>query len=213
MTQSQERQNPKGEHSENRSDPEAPVFRVIDRRHFLQADAEAFPAPEPERPRYPSFVEELLARMKEMEKRFEEKKQQIDEEIQRARERLESDSRRELERERQKILLPFLEVLDNLERAMAAAQSSSRHDSLLDGVRMIASQLRACLQAQGVEPIELLDSAFDPNLGEAVGIIAVDDPRQDGLVLDEVRTGYRMGEQLMRPAQVRVGRLKQEHPP
>ncbi|PYV43144.1 MAG: nucleotide exchange factor GrpE, partial [Acidobacteria bacterium] len=47
-----------------------------------------------------------------------------------------------------------------------------------------------------------------PNLGEAVGIVEVADQAKDGLVVEEVQRGYRIGEQLVRPAQVRVGKLR-----
>ena len=71
---------------------------------------------------------------------------------------------------------------------------------------MIADLFRARLQALGVEPIAVLDQPFDPNLGQAVGVVAVTEAEQDGLVKEEVLRGYRLGEQILRPAQVLVGK-------
>ena len=187
---------------------EAPEFQVIDKRHFVnpdQIDMESAPA---EKPRYPSFVEELMARTAETERRFQEKKKQIDEEINRTKSRLEADFDRKLELEKQKIVLIFLEVLDNLQRAIDSGSEACSSETLLQGVRMTVDLFRAKLQSVGVEPIQALDQPFDPNLEQAVGTVKVDDSNRDGIVVEEVQSGYSMSGQLLRPAQVRVGRFE-----
>jgi len=195
----------------DRKEQEPAPFQVIDKRHFLDLDKTATGPVQEEKPRYPTFVEELLARAEATEQRFEERKKQMQEEIARTKVRLEADVQRHIEIERQKILLPFLEVLDNLERALDATAQASDIGSFHQGVEMIAGLFRSKLLAHGVEAIPVLNRPFDPNLGQAVGIVAVSDPGQDGVVVDEVQKGYRMGEQLLRPAQVRVGQfLSQE---
>jgi molecular chaperone GrpE len=146
-----------------------------------------------------------LAKVAAAERNLEEKKKLIDQEIVRTRMRLEADSQREVELEKQKMLLPFLDVLDNLERAINAAATGGNVETLLEGVQMTASLLRSKFQALGVEPIPVIDRDFDPNVGQAVGIIEVAEPDRDGMVVDEVLRGYRIGDQLLRPARVRVG--------
>jgi len=193
--------------TDNKADEPA-AFQVIDRRHFLDLDKTQTPATAEEKPRYPSFVEELMGRLAATEKRFEEKKAQMHEEIMRTKARLEGDFQRRIEIERQKILLPFLEVLDSLERALAVASPGGDGENFRQGIELIAGLFRSKLQAEGVEAIPVLNQPFDPNLGQAVAVTSVVDPDQDGIVVDEVRRGYRMGEQLLRPAQVRVGQLK-----
>ena len=185
---------------------EAAAFQVIDRRSFCNPDGVATEGQSvPERPRYPSYVEELLAKVAAAERNLEEKKKLIDEEIVRTKIRLEADSQRRVELEKQKMLLPFLDVLDNLERAIDAAATGGNAHSLLEGVQITASLLRSRFQALGVEPIPVIGQEFDPNVGQAVGIIEVAEPGRDGMVMDEVLRGYRMGDQLLRPAHVRVG--------
>ncbi len=149
-----------------------------------------------------------MARLAETERRFEEKKKQVDEEIAKIRSRLQADYERRIQLQKRDLLLPFLEVLDNLERALDAAQKTDGTERLLEGIVMTASLFRSKLQALGVEAIPVLNQPFDPNLGEAVGIVEVADQAEDGLVIEEVRRGYRMGEQLVRPAQVRIGKLR-----
>jgi molecular chaperone GrpE len=186
-------------------------FRVVDRRHFLDWAKRPVEGKIEESPRYPSFVEELLARVKETERRFEERKQQMNHEIQRSRERIEADFQRSLEIERQKMLLPFLAILDDLQRALRAANRETNPPSLIEGIEMIAGQFELSLRAQGVEALELLNERYDPNLGQAVGVVQTEDPAMDGIVVEEVVRGFRMGEQLLRPAQVRVAQFRGEN--
>jgi molecular chaperone GrpE len=80
-------------------------------------------------------------------------------------------------------------------------------EHLIEGVLLTANLFRSKLQAMGIEPIAALSQPFDPNLEQAVGMIKVVDPSQDGIVLEEVQSGYCLNGQLLRPAQVRVGKL------
>jgi molecular chaperone GrpE len=188
-------------------DGEEPVsFQVLDKRSFCNLDSVATDGQSaPEKPRYPTYVEELLARVAAAERNFEEKKKLIDEEIVRARTRLEADSQRQVELEKQKMLLPFLDVLDNLERAIGAAAERGNVDTLLEGVQITASLMRSKLKALGVEHISVIGQEFDPNVEQAVGVVEVAEPDRDGIVMHEVLPGYRLGDQLLRPARVRVG--------
>ena len=183
-------------------------FQVIDKRKFLDLENVSRETVQEEKPRYPSYVEELMARVAETERKFEERKKQIDEEISRTRSRLESDYGRRLELEKRKFILPFLEVLDNFQRAIDAASQSGTVDHLLQGVRMTAELFRSKLQSVGVEAIQALDQPFDPNLAHAIGTVAVDDASRDGIVVEEIQPGYSMGGELLRPAQVRVGQYE-----
>jgi molecular chaperone GrpE len=182
-------------------------FQVIDKRHFVNLDQIDTASLQEEKPRYPSYVEELMARMAETERKFQEKKKQIDEEIQRTRTRLESDFDRRLETEKQQIVLPFLEILDNLQRALLAASQAGIAAHLLEGVQMTANLFRSKLKSIGVEAIQTAGQPFDPNLEQAVGTVQVENVSRDGMVVEEVQTGYSMNGQLLRPAQVRVGRF------
>ena len=188
-------------------DKEPATFQVVDKRHFLDPEKLGTGGPVEDKPRYPSFVEELMSKMALTERKFEERKSQMQEEIGRTRTRLENEFERRVEAERQKIVLPFLEVLDNLERALASASNSGSEESFLQGVELTVSQFRSKLQLSGVEEIPVLNQPFDPNLGQAVGVVAVADPSQDGVVVEELQKGYKIGGQLLRPAQVRVGRF------
>jgi molecular chaperone GrpE len=181
-------------------------FRVVDKRHFADPNSIPVASLPDEKPRYPSYVEELMARVAETERRFEEKKKWLDEEITRTRARLEMDYERNLALARQGLVLPLLDVLDNLERATAAATQGGNKENLLEGLKLTIDLFKSKLQSLGVEPLAVLGEPFNPNLEQAVGVLEVDDPAKSGVVLEEVLRGYKMEDQLLRPAMVRVGR-------
>jgi molecular chaperone GrpE len=186
-------------------------FRVVDKRHFAQGDAgESVAGAAEEKPRYPTFVEELMARVAETERRFKEKVAHIDQEMARTNARLEADYERKLALAKQHLLLPFLDVLDNLERALRAASVSGGNEDLLEGLKMTIELFIARLRTHAVEPIEVLNQPFDPNLSQAVGVVPVADLAKDGCVVEEVLRGYRIGSALLRPAHVRVGQYQRE---
>lgn len=101
-----------------------------------------------------------------------------------------------------------LGVLDNLKRALeteasveAAESDEFRH--FLSGVDLIYKQLNGVLEALGVKPIVVVGEHFNPHIHEAVVTEATDEFEPD-TVMQEIRTGYRLGDKLIRPALVKV---------
>jgi molecular chaperone GrpE len=185
-----------------------PPFQVVDRRHFANTDGLPAGASAEEKPRYPTYVEELLARVAETQRRFEEMKSEMRQEVERTRARLSADFDRRVQLEKRDLILPLLEVLDNLERALAAPESAPNHDSLRQGIEMTASLFRSKLRSLGVVPIDALNQPFNPHDGQASATVPVSSPELDGIVVDELARGYRLGNEILRPAQVRVGRYR-----
>jgi molecular chaperone GrpE len=93
-----------------------------------------------------------------------------------------------------------LVALDNLERALEHAGDSP----LADGVRLVQRQILDALAAEGLERIEVLGLPFDPNVAEAVATCPAATPEQASTVVAEIRAGYRLGDRIVRPAQVQV---------
>lgn len=176
-------------------------IRVDDRRFWANDEDALDRAPIPEK-KYPSFIEELKSRTELAEQRLKDKVRKLDEENEAFRERLTREMEKRLEREKQKVLLGFLEVVDNLERALLLSADVS---SLKEGLRLNIELFLGQLKAHGVEPIDPIQQPFDPNEAEAVGVVAVDQPDLDQRVVEVVQKGYRLGDQLIRPARVRVG--------
>lgn len=188
------------------SNPEPPGFQVSDRRFWVQDESIVDRATLTE-VKYPSFVEELKARTEAAEQKLRERLEHLDKENAAYRERLERMVEQRVDRVKAELLLDYLEIADNLERALEAASAPEGLSALREGVALNLGLLLKKLRSAGVEPIKTLQVPFDPTHAEAVGIIPVEDPEQDGLVLEELQRGYRLNEQVLRPARVRVGKL------
>jgi molecular chaperone GrpE len=102
---------------------------------------------------------------------------------------------------KRQLVLALLDVMDDFERAFASA--STAPESLLAGLRVIHQRLMDLLQAQGVVPYTSVGEPFDVTRHEAVAAIKTDQA-PSGMVLDELRRGYRWGNEVLRPARVRV---------
>jgi molecular chaperone GrpE len=186
------------------NDKERSRFQVADRRFWVE-DETVFDRAEVPEKRYPTYVEELKSRTELAEKKLQEKVQKLDQDNESFRERLGREMDKRLQRETQAILLGLLEVVDNLERALAAAHEES---SLKEGVRLSVNLFLSKLKALGIEPLDPLHQPFDPHEAEAVGMIEVDDSGLDHHVVEVVEKGFKMGGQLVRPARVRVGQYR-----
>lgn len=102
-------------------------------------------------------------------------------------------------------LTTLLPVLDNLNLAVAASEKDPSLDHLRDGVIGTARSFEQALISVGVEPIASIGEKFDPELHEAVDMVAVD-PDDEGKIMAEYSQGYRFGDKLLRPARVQVGK-------
>jgi molecular chaperone GrpE len=101
------------------------------------------------------------------------------------------------------LLKDLLPVLDNFERALAAAEKTKNFDALVGGVSGTLKQLQAFLKKAGVTPIEALGKEFDPNVHEAIGHTDSDD-YPPNTVAEEVQRGYMMHDRVLRPSLVKV---------
>jgi molecular chaperone GrpE len=105
------------------------------------------------------------------------------------------------------LIRELLPVVDDLERALAAAaaqpSSAPAAEAFLRGVELIHRQVLEVLRRRGVEPIDVVGHDFDPAWHEAVATDPLDG-RRPGEITHEVRRGYRIGHRLVRPAMVKV---------
>ena len=102
---------------------------------------------------------------------------------------------------KRQLVLALLDVMDDFERALAYANTAP--ESILAGARVIHQRLMDLLQAQGVVPYTSAGQPFDPALHDAIEVINTDQAAP-GVVLNELSHGYRWGDEVLRPARVRV---------
>jgi molecular chaperone GrpE len=107
------------------------------------------------------------------------------------------------ERGKADVAAPLLEVLDDLDRTLEAAEGSS-DPGLAKGVSLVAEKLAGALQGVGLERIDTTGVTFDPTQHEAVQQQAAETPRDEPLVTAILRPGYRLGDRVLRAAMVVV---------
>lgn len=186
---------------------EIPV-KIVDRRWWVNQDNEA-PREDTRGSGKPTYVEELERQIAEKDKQIQEylaKYRGAAAEFEEARLRLRREVSKDIERSRRDILAELLEVVDNLDRALDATRQGGSLDALVQGVEMVRRQFLQKLEGFGVKRIESDQQPFDPTLHEAISSVPARSPDQDGLVVGTVRTGYRIGDEVLRPAAVAVAK-------
>ena len=103
-------------------------------------------------------------------------------------------------RAHERLVKELLPVLDDLERALAAAEQHEE-GKLEDGVRLVHRELAAALEREGLAEIET-DGRFDPHVHEA--LLSQPSDAEEGSVLEVDQKGYRLGDRVLRPARVVV---------
>jgi molecular chaperone GrpE len=190
---------------------EVPV-KVVDRRWWAnQENADASTAAATAKPSLkPTYVEELEQKLAEKDTQLQDaiaRYRGAAAEFDESRLRLRREIAKDIERGRREILADLLDVVDNLDRALDAARSSAapdRVDTLLQGVEMVRQQFLAKLEGFGVKRLESAGQKFDPALHEAVSAVPAATPDQDGTIVGVIRHGYRIGDDVLRPAAVAV---------
>ncbi len=104
------------------------------------------------------------------------------------------------------LILSLLPVLDDFERAFGNIMPEMAKMDWAAGIRLIESKLRDTLKTQGLSQIEAVGQPFDPSLHEAV----MRGQGEEGVVVQELRRGYRIHDRVIRPSQVVVGSGEKE---
>ena len=106
----------------------------------------------------------------------------------------------------ERIVKELLPVLDDLERALEAAEHHEEA-KLEDGVKLVHRQLEQLLEKEGLAPVET-DGMFDPHVHEA--LLTQPSQAEEGSVIEVLQKGYRLGDRVLRPARVVVAGPKEE---
>jgi molecular chaperone GrpE len=122
-----------------------------------------------------------------------------------------ANARKRLERERAdahsraaidhaKKVLP---VIDDFDRALSNVPENVEQDTWFEGIQLVNRKIHSILQELRVESIEAVGQPFDPNYHEALSLQEVDGV-ESGIVVEEIQSGFRLGDKVIRPALVNV---------
>ena len=178
-------------------------LKVNDRRWWVKGDS----APAAEEPKLkPAYVEELEGKLAAKDAELQQliaKYRGASDEFDQARARLRKELSKDVERGRRALITSFLEVLDNLDRALEAA-TDRPDDPFVQGVSLVRQQFLATLEGLGVRRLSPLGLPFDPTQQEAVAAVSTNGDSPAGIVVGIIRPGYLIGDEILRPAQVAV---------
>ncbi|HSD49396.1 MAG TPA: nucleotide exchange factor GrpE [Actinomycetota bacterium] len=202
---------------EDREERDRPKVRVVDKRRFRESgpvpEGEKTPSgtpagsgePTPELPpETPADLEQELAQARQEVEEYRDHLQRLQAEFDNFRKRTLKEQTRAVELAAQPAMLRLLEVLDDFDLALVAADQTSDFEKFRKGVELVYAKLVDALKAEGLERIQAEGKPFDPVEHEALMQTGQGDgePR----VAEVFRQGYRLKGTVIRPASVRVER-------
>jgi molecular chaperone GrpE len=166
-------------------------------------------------------IRQLKVRLEALEKELAQEREKATDYMNRAmraqadtsnmRKRLQQDFARVIQDALKSIVYEQLAVLDSFDRAFATLPAEFQHFTWVDGVGMIQSQLYSILYRAGVRAIEAAGKKFNPIEHEAVAYEETSDQPED-TVTAELQRGYKLQDQVLRPALVKIARAPQAAP-
>lgn len=157
----------------------------------------------------PSATDERIA---ELETQLEQARQEAAEnwnkylreraEMENFRKRQERIAADRIQREKKALFQNILGVMDNVERALAYQDTMDRQ-GLQQALRMVLWQMNEVLRSEGLTPVRTVGEVFDPYVHEAIEVVENSD-QPEGMVVEEVLKGYKLGDETLRPARVKV---------
>ncbi len=161
-------------------------------------------------------LEEALASLEEKQQALEQSEKEAAEykdkylralaETENVRKRIRQQAEESARIQREGLLRDLLGIIDNLERAVAAAREGGNGQPIVQGVEMVLRSMVDFLRSHGVTQLSAVGQPFDPLLHEAVDSIETT-KHEPNTVVDEFVRGYNIGDRVLRPARVAVSRL------
>jgi molecular chaperone GrpE len=174
-------------------DPEAPVGPTVPASHLRAHDEHA---------KVVHDLEELTAKAEKADE-YLQLAQRTKADFENYRKRAMREAAAAQDRGVAKLALELLPAVDNLDRAVQAAEASTNGDDLVSGIKLVHAEVLAALARVGIEPFTPEGEPFDPEHHEAVAQLPVDGA-ETGTVVEVYQRGYRRGETVLRPARVVV---------
>ena len=128
-------------------------------------------------------------------------------EFENARKRMEKEKIDFLRYANEGLVLELLPILDNLELAEKHIKEAKDFKAVQEGVDMIQLQMQAFLKDIGIERIKTVGEKFDPNLHDPIEVEEIGN-KEDGMIVAELKPGYKFNGKLLRPALVKITKKK-----
>ena len=192
------------DHDHDTPDERPPKVRVVDKRRYRDGEPAGDDAgPVGSGDPTPEEADEL-ARARTQAAEYRDHLQRLQAEFENYRKRMTRSQERLVDAELQRLVQQLLEVLDEFDLALIAAERQPDFEAFRKGVELVYAKLAETLRAEGLERIEAEGKAFDPNEHEA--LMQTGEGEGDPHVAEIFRQGYKLRGTVIRPASVRVER-------
>ncbi len=194
--------------SEDEKEEEAgsPKIIVRDKRFWVDKDVIPSDAKKLDE-RLPTYLENLKVQLGNKDTKLQEVILSLKDEQQSFKKRIEKDIENQFNQMKRKLISNLLPASGNLDRAIESAENTHNFESLMEGIKMVNVQFKQCLKDCGAEEIDTSNRAFDPKTDEAVQVVPVEDKEKDNVILACLEPGYRLGDKIIQPAKVKVGKF------
>jgi molecular chaperone GrpE len=149
---------------------------------------------------------QLKERIGELEKDLAKKEDQLLRayaDFQNYQKRIEKEFKEETRKEKGRLLLKFIDIQEGLEKALAQFKSGANQEGILEGLELELKAFNKLLESEGIKPIETKGKQFDYRFHEAISQVESKDVKE-GIVIEEIKKGYKLGEKVLRLALVAV---------
>ncbi|MGD8545885.1 MAG: nucleotide exchange factor GrpE [Candidatus Bathyarchaeota archaeon] len=137
-------------------------------------------------------TKEYFNRLKYLQADFENYKKRVEKEVQEA-----------ILRSNEKLVTRLIEIIDDLDSAISAGETTENKDALLDGIKIVQKKLDKILETEGLTRLETVGKPFDPNMHEILDKIPTKNHKH-GTVLEEARKGFMFKGKVLRPSIVKI---------
>jgi molecular chaperone GrpE len=137
-------------------------------------------------------VKEYLNRLKYLQADFENYRKRVEKEVQEA-----------VQRSNERLVACLIEIIDDLESAISAGETTENKDALLEGIKMVHKNLDRLLEKEGLERLECVGQVFNPNMHEVLAKIPKKDLKS-GTIIEEARKGFMFKGKVLRPSIVKI---------
>jgi molecular chaperone GrpE len=191
-------------HDQDAPEEREPKVRVVDKRRYRDEKHAGDARPPQTEAATPSDEPDELARAKMQAAEYRDHLQRLQAEFENYRKRMTRSQERLVDAELQRFVQGLLEVLDEFDLALIAAERQPDFEAFRKGVELVYAKLAETLRAEGLERIEAEGKAFDPNEHEA--LMQTGDGDGEPHVAEIFRQGYKLRGTVIRPSSVRVER-------
>jgi len=184
-----------------------PHESTADAEHPQQAEQATPTEPTPDQAAQPKAAEDSVTKLQAELAAAKDRELRCHAELENFRKRASREREDSLRYANMGLFRDLLPVLDNVERAIQAAEQNADAAALLDGFKMVDQQMRDVLSRHHCKPIEALHTPFDPNIHHAV-MQQPSDEHPSNTVLMVTQNGYQLHDRVVRPSQVIVSIAK-----